>query len=297
MIKSYKIFPTLAVSILTLTALSGCFTGIEKTPVIKDNSSSKSTGKLTAEQELLSNISPLPLSQWQEGKPFIITAGRISYAYTPAAAAQSLNEGDTIRFNSVSQNVRLAGDTVTEIHLITPLGDQITTVVESSPASIADKPLPLPFTVDADLISEVRSLLKGRKVWTLRPDRNGKRYQKTEITDVLVGNADFPFMIITPEDSLLMVLSSRSSSARTFNNLFTLSDPRKHYPQISNQNWELICSGKIAADMTREECRLAIGTPAQIDRDATYSGLLERWTYPDGKYLIFTDGLLTRFRL
>ncbi|MCM1310572.1 MAG: hypothetical protein NC301_06055 [Bacteroides sp.] len=285
------------VSTLTLTTLSACFTGIEKTPVIKDNTSSKSTAKITAEQELLSKIAPQPLSQWHAGKPFIVTSGRLSYAYSPTTSAKTLNEGDTLRFKSASQNIRLAGDTVTEIHLTTPLGSQISTVIESSLSSIANKPLPLPFTVDAELIDNIRSLLKGRKVWTLRPGKNGKRYQKTEITDVKEGNADFPFLVTTPEDSLLMVLSSRSASARTFNNLFTLSDPRKRYPQISNHNWELICQGRIAVEMTREECRLALGTPAQIDRDATYSGLLERWTYPDGKYLIFTDGLLTRFRL
>lgn len=292
-----KIFPIAAAGVLALTALSGCFTGIEKTPAIKDTSSSGTRSRLTPEQELLKNIAPQALQDWAVGKPFIVTDGRLNYAYTPASEAEKLSAGDTLRYSSVRQTVRLSGDTITEIHLTSPRGGELTTVVESPLTTIGNGYVQLPFTVDAELVDDVRRLLRGRTVWTLRTDRSGKRYQKTEIKDILPGQADFPFIVVLPGDSLRMVLNSRSSSARTFNNLFTLSDPRKQYPQISNHNWELICSGKVAQDMTREECRLAIGAPDDIDRNATYSGMIERWTYKDGKFLVFTDGLLTRFRI
>lgn len=280
-----------------LTAMPCCFTGIEKTPAIKYSPSSKSDVKLSPEQELLQHAEPQIAAQWAAGKPFIVTAGRLTFAYSPSAEAATLSKGDTLRYDGMYPVVRLSGDSVTEVRLLTPAGRQVSTVIESPLSAIIDKPLPLPFTVDAELVGAVRDLLKGKTVWTLRPDNRGKRYQKTQIADVLPGTSDFPFLVAMPTDSLLLVLNSRSTSARTFDNLFSLSDPRKSYPQISDRNWELICNGKIAVDMTRDECRLALGAPAEIDRETTYSGIIERWTYEDGKYLIFTDGLLTRFRL
>ena len=48
--------------------------------------------------------------------------------------------------------------------------------------------------------------------------------------------------------------------------------------------------------MTMEECRLALGSPREVERDATYGALIERWIYENGIYLLFSDGILTRFR-
>ena len=154
----------------------------------------------------------------------------------------------------------------------------------------------LPFTVDVELVDSARALLRNRRVWTLRPDSRGRKFQAVEITDVLPGNADYPFPVVAGGDSLLMVTNSRSASARTFANMFSLSDPRKLYPQITDAVWDLISQGKVAIDMTREECRLALGAPAQLERDALPTALYERWIYEDGVYLFFTDGLLSRFR-
>ncbi|MDE6513468.1 MAG: hypothetical protein K2L05_04720, partial [Muribaculaceae bacterium] len=92
------------------------------------------------------------------------------------------------------------------------------------------------------------------------------------------------------------VTNSRNATARTFANQFSLTNPRKNYPQISDTNWNLISQGRVALDMTREECRLALGAPSQVDREALPNGIFERWIYEDGVYLFFTDGLLTRFR-
>lgn len=294
---SVKYILTWAVGALALAALSGCFTGIEKTPVIKDTSSSKSKSAPTQEQTILSSVVAQSPAEWVPGKPFIVAYGRLTFAYAPTSEAAALNAGDTLRFASLQPNVRLAGDSITEVYLTTPSGKLIHTVVESPISAISHNSLPLPFLVDIDLVDAVRNQLKGKTVWTLRPGRDGRKYQRTRIADVLCGNADFPLLVITETDTLRMVLSSRSSSARTFDNLFSLSDPRKRYPQISDPTWDNICRGKIAVDMTREECRLALGAPASVERTAAYAGIIERWTYEDGKFLIFTDGLLTNFRL
>lgn len=288
-----------AVGALALTALQGCFTGIEHTATIKDTTSkSKNKPVMTDEQKLLKDVAPQFPALWKAGKPFIVTEGRLAYAYTPASEAAKLHTGDTLYFEAFRPGVRLAGDSVTEVVLNIPAHEQIHTTIESPLSKIMDaEVLTLPFTVDADLVGSVRDKLKGKTVWTIRKGRDGRKFQKTEIIDVLPGNADFPFKVVIPGDSMLMLLNSRSASARTFGNMFTLSDPRKRYPQISDKTWANICNGTIAVDMTREECRLALGAPAGIERDAAYNGIIERWTYEDGKYLVFVDGLLSTFRL
>lgn len=290
--------PAVAAALLALTALPGCFTGIEKTPVIKDSGSSSGKVTITPEQQLMGKIHVQPPRDWRAGKPFIVAEGRLSYAYAPASVAGGLHSGDTIRLSGIAGSVRLSGDSITELTFTTPNGATVSTKVESPLSAVmASATLPVPFAIDADMVADVRALLTGREVWTLRKAPNGRKYERMTIEDVIPGNADYPLKVIAGGDSLFMVVSSRSSSARTFDNLFSLSNPRRRYPQISDKNWDLICRGKIAVDMTREECRLALGAPAEVDRDAAYNGIIERWTYENGVYLVFTDGLLTRFRL
>lgn len=290
--------PAAVVALFALATLPGCFTGIERTPVIKDSSSSKGKQAKTPEQELLASIGQQPVSQWRAGKPFIITEGRLQYAYVPSTEAAKLNSGDTLRLKELRGQVRLSGDSVTDIVFSTPAGTEVYTRVESPLSAVsAGGSLPIPFAIDADMVSDVRKLLSGRNVWTLRTGKSGRKYEAVTITDILPGNADFPFKVVAGQDTVLMVAHSRSTSARTFDNFFALSDPRRRYPDISDEHWDLICRGKIATDMTREECRLALGAPAEVDRTAAYNGLIERWTYENGVYLYFTDGVLTRFRL
>ena len=50
--------------------------------------------------------------------------------------------------------------------------------------------------------------------------------------------------------------------------------------------------------MTRDECRLALGTPDSIDRATTVGNThFERWSYENGVYLLFEDGYLSKFRM
>ena len=85
-------------------------------------------------------------------------------------------------------------------------------------------------------------------------------------------------------------------SPRTFPTLFSFDDPRKKYPDISPENWERIINGRVEAGMTREECRLALGSPKEVDRAANNSYLREIWLYENGIYLVFEDGLLKIYR-
>lgn len=291
--------PAAASALLLLIALPGCFTGVERTPVIKDTTSKNSTqDKPSAEQLLMAPVVAESPADWKTGKPFLIAGGRLDYAFTPLSVAHTLSAGDTIRFAGFRSTVRLSGDSITELVMMSPLNQELVYRIESPLSQIVkEKSLSIPFTNDIDLVNHAKQVLTGKRVWTLKPDGSGRKFQPVEITDVLPGNSDYPFRVVVNQDTLFMVTNSGSTStSRTFANLFTLTNPRKLHQEISDRNWELISQGKVALDMTREECRLAIGAPTQLERNALPGGIYECWIYEDGVYLIFTDGLLTGFR-
>lgn len=293
-----KRFPTVAAALIALTALSGCFTGVEKTPYIKDTAPKAAAAKVSAEEQLVSAVRPQEPAKWGRGKMFLVTPGRWDYAYSPASAARQLAVGDTLYFKEFRGGIRLSGDSIAEAVLTSSSQREIVYRLEIPMSqALKTKTLQLPFTVDLDMVEQARSILQGRKVWTLKPDFQGRRFKPLTINQVLAGSADYPFLVIADTDTIQMVTNSAAATARTFANLFSLKDPRKLHPDVSDKNWELICRGKLAIDMTREEARLSLGYPAQIDRQAAPVGLLERWTYEDGKILNFTDGLLTSFRI
>lgn len=93
-----------------------------------------------------------------------------------------------------------------------------------------------------------------------------------------------------------MSVGSDLRATRKFGSLLSLSNPRDRYPEITDANWNNIVNGRVSEDMTREECRLALGAPATVDRRPGYSIMREIWTYENGRYLIFEDGLLRSFR-
>ena len=59
----------------------------------------------------------------------------------------------------------------------------------------------------------------------------------------------------------------------------------------------MIVNSKVAAGMTRDECRLALGAPNSFRTIPVYNAVVEQWNYDDGMYLIFEDGILTRYRI
>lgn len=311
-IANHRIVPAAVAALMALATLPGCFTGVERTAVIKDTTH-RSRRAPEPEQTLLDPAAPLPAGKWLPGKAFMADGGRLDPAYSPAAAAATVGRGDTLRYDGMRTAPRLSGDTITEIALITPSGARIThPILSETPEQrrkLSETIVQLPFAVDLACVDSARTILKGRRLWTLTnaryaPDGTasaGRKFAAVTITDVTPGTADYPLQVRFTEPNggqsmLLMVTNSKSATARTFNNLFSLTDPRKKHPDISDRVWDLICDGKVELDMTREQCRLALGSPSAVDRRATYSAIVEQWTYENGVYLIFTDGILTDFR-
>ncbi|MDE5920617.1 MAG: hypothetical protein K2G82_03250, partial [Paramuribaculum sp.] len=67
-------------------------------------------------------------------------------------------------------------------------------------------------------------------------------------------------------------------------------------PDTPDAVWNNIINSRVATDMTRDQCRLAIGSPAEVKRRTDNNYLIEIWTYENGHYLIFKDGMLNSYR-
>ncbi len=92
--------------------------------------------------------------------------------------------------------------------------------------------------------------------------------------------ADLKYNVVTKNDNF-------------FDDLFAFGDIRKKFPYVTEEDWRMIAMGEVKAGMTNDECRLALGNPAQIEikKDSRF----EAWIYPR-KVLEFESGRLLRYK-
>lgn len=169
----------------------------------------------------------------------------------------------------------------------------------------------IPLLIDLDMVDFVSRQIKGKDyyirtgIWYDRQNEqmtDGRHFIKVHIDDVLPGNAVLPLRVhFTALDSgeRAMVWMSENTSTmlgRDFDALFVEKNPRMDYPTINDENWERITKAQVALGMTKEECRLSLGTPKRINEIPDQGGLREYWYYDGGAYLFFVDGLLSQFR-
>ena len=169
----------------------------------------------------------------------------------------------------------------------------------------------IPMLIDLDMIDHVSQQIAGKDyyintlIWYDRETEqmmNGRHYIKVHIDSVLPGNAVMPMRVLfTTHDTgqramVWMCDQSSTMLGRDFDALFDTSDPHLLYPAITEKNWELITQAQVAEGMTKEECRLALGSPKHINQNPDQGGMREYWYYDGGSYLFFIDGLLNHFR-
>lgn len=302
-----------ALALIAVAVLPGCFTGIESTPsVSKAEVKRQKSEKPSAEQLLMAQVSRQPFSRWPRGKEFTVTDSKIALAFTPLAEAEKLTAGDVIRFREMRPALTVMGDTVAEFVFDTP--SAVSTVVyrsERTPDAVRNATAVfVPFTVEASMVNAANALLSGKQVYILsshRLDASGqhpldsKKFVPVTIKSVVAGDSSFPLRIIFADSdgseySTFIAADTSGYASRTFQRLFSLANPRLKYPQISDSTWELITRGQMAEEMTRDECRLAIGSPDEVERMVGISNTAERWTYSNGTVLFFEEGILTKFR-
>lgn len=301
----------LNIIILLALLLTGCFTGIESTPKITSDDVKKEQVSISVEDNYLSNIKPQQLSDWTAGKAFLVTDEKIALAIMPTSGTQ-LNVGDTLKFKQYRIIPNVTGGESTELIFSIGKGEASYKVNASYEEINKRDGVVIPFTIELSIVDEIDKLLTGKTLYVRTATRyndqgephDGKKYVKVKIIDILPGNSNYPIRVKFTNDGdaeaspsyIYMSLDNYNKSTRNFASLFSFNDIRNQYPQISDENWLNIINSRVALDMTRDECRLALGAPASISRRPGISTLQELWTYENGVYLIFDDGLLRSFR-
>lgn len=291
-------------------AVTSCFTGIESTPEITADDVKKQNIVTREEDGFLSDITSVPFSRWEKGKRFYVADDKFTMLILPARGNPSSLKGSIIEYDSYNSVTDISGNNILEIKFLTPDGIPLLYRTGQTQSDISSRDrIDIPFLVEMSVVEAARERLKGNTYYiitsswydTAQQSFRGRKYIPVKITDLLPGNGVYSAILMMEDEKskpflLFLSLADDLKSLRGFSSLFSFTDPRKNYPQITDDTWRNIINGRVAPDMTRQECRLALGAPATVDRGVGYSSIREIWTYEDGVYLIFEDNLLRSYR-
>lgn len=290
-----------------------CFTGIESTPRITSDDVRAQGALATPEQSLTGSVVPEAPSAWAPGKRWLVDDSRISMIFTSASTGTELHRGDELVLKESRRVPTFSGKDAMELVFTGPDSQ----ILYYRPELIADDwnespSLAIPFTVELSAVAIADSLMRGNTYYITTPlwydstghSVEGLRHVPVTIDSILPGSERYPLKVaFTPPSELgdderyiYMTYGTASWATRNFDRLFSFANPRKSYPRITDKTWQNIIRSRVEEGMTRDECRLALGAPASIDRGASRSFQMERWSYDNGVYLLFEDGILIRFR-
>lgn len=310
---------------------TSCFTGIEGTKTIRLSKGELRRLRSTPEDTLMDAIVPRRVADLRPGDTLRITDSRIAlFADIFSPEEDTVLTGRKVAFYGLDS--RLTPANALERLIIFTDGDwSMAYPLGSTPESADSIPVSrLPMFLDMDMVEQARHILKGRTIWSrtsLGYDSVGVRHHMLKfapytIAEVSPADGVFPLLlrlspipysakgtvesssespdssslIYHPERYAYLNFGSSRGESRNFASQFYLSDPRLRHTDISDSHWLSIMNEKVANGMTKEECRLAIGNPQDIESGHDYSRLLDIWIYTDGTFLRFVDGLLFDFR-
>lgn len=293
--------------------LGGCFTGIESTPrITAGDVRRQGVGRPTPEMQFMADVCPEPPAAWRPGKRFHVADSRIRMLFAGNPAADSLQATELL-YAGVRPAPSLTGDGAADIALLTFRGDTLLYRVDASPDELLSRArMEIPFTIELDPVLQADSLMRGHIYYISTPlwrrtdgrSRPGLRHVAVRVEEVRPGSDGvYPAAVVftpvdNPADTAMVMMSLGGNHApRNFANLFSFSNPRDAYPHITDDVWRLIVRSQVQNGMTRDECRLALGAPERSEQIPTTAGMVERWSYGEGIYLIFEDGALSGYRL
>lgn len=294
--------------------LSGCFTGIESTPRITSSDVKKENIQTTPEQMFLSDVKYLPPMEWYSGKRFYITDPKIRLVLgTTAPLDTSTLRGKDMVFERIEKVKSVTGEDMAILRFNIEGQTMDVTYDANTPYEtlIHRESLEIPFTVDLDMIDQIKTRIKGNTYYITTPlwydnitDKQvrGLRHVEVKIIDVLPGTSVYPVKVVfkptgdEQEHNVLMTIGNKRTSTRNFETLFAFENPRTKYSTIDDETWNLITNSKVKIGMSKDECRLALGAPDTRGQIPTTAGMVEYWTYSEGIYLLFEDGYLSRVR-
>ena len=295
-------------------ALPGCFTGIESTPRITDGDVRRRDAAAPSPEMLfLDGVGPERPADWRAGKRFYVADERVAMLFAYSDGRADSLAGTVLTYAGMEPAPSLTGEGASAIVLTTRRGDTLRYRVDAPPEAIARRDrLEIPFTVELAQVERADSMMRGHIYYISTPlwrrtdgrSRPGLRHVPVRVERVEPGSDGvYPAAVVftrkdEPSDTGMVMMGLGGMRApRNFASLFAFRDPRETYPQIADEVWELIVHSRVQKGMTRDECRLALGAPGRTEQIPTTAGMVERWSYGDGIYLIFEDGMLTTYRL
>ncbi|WP_290430572.1 hypothetical protein [Paramuribaculum intestinale] len=297
-----------AASILLAVSATGCFTGIESTPKITANE--KDLAKISGgESNLLSDIKGEPIEEWKPGKRLYVTDNKALMLFGEENNSGSL-QGEYLIYDGVEKVLTITGQEVAEFRFHTADGRKMRYRSGHSPEEISRiGSVAIPLTIEETIVDEVRRRLKGSTFYIMTSlwydmnehSFNGRKFIPVKILDVKEGNTIYPVRLLIDDGNgyrfqLFMSVGDSRKAPRSFASLLSETDPRLKYPDTPDAVWNNIINGRVAIDMTRDQCRMAIGSPAEIKRRTDNNYLIEIWSYENGHYLMFKDGILSAYR-
>lgn len=296
--------------ILLTALLSGCFTGVEYTPTVSHRDVRKENITTTPEDTFLLHVADEGLTEWKPGKRFRVTDDKIRLIFGATASPLDSLAGETLVFAGAKESPSITGTSVTDLTFTGRGGRTFVYRINRPIARVMEQTtLSIPFTIQESLVDDARELLDGKRFYVLtrtwRDDADnsvsGRQFVAVTVDSVTPGNDIYPIKVSFTDDRgtsarLFLHPGPKGYTPRSFPALFSFTDPRLRYPAISDAVWDNIVNGRVALEMTRDECRLALGAPREVDRGADNSFVREVWLYENGIYLVFEDGILKTYR-
>ena len=304
--------------VLVCLLSTSCGTGIEVTEHVTDKDVQRVLEKDAGHQNTVSlEAYKDSLAAWKTGKRFWVADDQVReiLVHSSDYDKDTLHLARHILLYQSSGTDDLYADDNDLRRMTIVLKDSETGAIYSclaGKAAEARRPgFTIPMLIDLDMVDHVARQVVGRDFYINTPiwyDRDseqmidGRHFIKVHIDSVLPGNAVLPLRVLfttadTGEKAMLWMNNYASTMhGRDFDALFTATDPRLSYPLVTDANWERITRGQVAEGMTKEECRLALGNPRNINERPDQAGMREYWYYDGGAYLFFVDGLLSQFR-
>lgn len=296
------------VCVALLLLCTSCFTGVEGTRRVEMSKNDVTASLPTNEDHFVSLLTGMPLEQWTEGMEFVALDDRAPLIFEsrtlPVNPLELNMRGKVIRYVGRESRINAGLDTIALLHFADSAHHYYYEMRQPVTTS-----LDLPMFTDKRLVERFDSLLRGRRLWVTYPfwhttdtaTMQGLKFAPVTVEHVVPGYGPYPVRILfndgTTQAWLPVSLPQSGPTSRRFSNQFSLTDPRVKYSGISDETWSLIQQQLVAIGMTKNEVRLALGSPKDISQGHNSALVYELWQYSDGSYLIFADGLVQSFKL
>lgn len=266
-------------------------------------------------EQMFADIATLSPYFWQQGKEFVCLKEKVDFTLVPEIVENAVDtvdyKGSVWKFDAIISEEDWMGQQTMALRFMSPSDKAYRFSTNRLMSQASDTTyIPSIFGLyPKSVIDEVDEILRARTLYILINDdrisdgdtiRHDK-FVKVNIDSVTYGIEQAPIKVFFRYENGVSAYiytslpgSRETQTSTVINKYFSVNDPFKEYPNITEETWSLIQRSQVKIDMTREECRLSLGRPQRVSSYNTKAGVLERWLYPGKGILEFVDGRLIR---